>query len=142
MGPDSYRWVGWAVLAKLRTLRNHKEVGIAGCCGFFLVLSGLRVDETERLTSIGKYLKIHMRQRGNSSGTEKGISKAEDAYCDDSDSQRSTQTPKASYANLEENHTSSFPTTHGRIKMCAGPMNICGGGDGGLLLVGILQATS
>lgn len=62
MDHDIYHWVGRAVPATLRTLRNHKEVGIAGHCAFSLVLSGLRVDETEHLTSIGKYLKIPMRR--------------------------------------------------------------------------------
>lgn len=49
-----------ATLAKLRALRNQKELWMAGCCGFFLVPSGLRADETEHLTSVGKYLNIHM----------------------------------------------------------------------------------
>ena len=125
MDHDIYHWVEQAVPAKLGTLRSHKEVGIARCCAFSLVLSRLRVDETERLTSIGKYLKIHMGQRRNSSSAEKGISKAEDTHGGDSDSQRGTHTRNASYVNPGEN---SFPTTHGRIKMCAGPMDICGGG--------------
>lgn len=62
VGHDIGHLVGWAVLPKLRTLRSNRQVGTAGRGGFFLGLSGLRADETERLTSIGKYLKTPMRQ--------------------------------------------------------------------------------
>lgn len=40
LGHDIYCWVGWAVLAKLGTLRDHKEAGI--CRMLWFLPSALR----------------------------------------------------------------------------------------------------
>lgn len=51
---------------QVQNTENKEKLQIAWVCGFSLLPSGLRMDETEHLPSVGKHLKIHMRQSRNS----------------------------------------------------------------------------
>lgn len=56
----------WMLQGKLGKTKNKKMIQLHGAVAFFLLPPGLRMNKTKHLPSVGKHLKIHMRQSRNS----------------------------------------------------------------------------